>query len=315
MGKHPNKILLLDMDSEVTRRLCRKLLMEGYHVVSVGKFETKLGDLKSFKNFTFHRLDLSSRDIIRSYIYEVNTIIFFDHSNLVLEKINNLYQSIIHLKSEIPQLFFISTCQVFSWKPNKLWMEEDDLSPETDMGELISGAETIVRNYTHKLSSAACILRIPRLVDPTYIDSDFVRFIRILKSHQKIDFNISSNLLVQFITLDSLVESLSKLLKMKWDGIETFHISSFQQNFIPLFDSLRAILDSNSTLIKDNKFTAYMKELLTVSPLVRKRLDTLQKVHTVDFLRQPILDCTRSKNLFNLKRLNLEAFITNLQVK
>ena len=91
MGNRPSKILLLDMDSEVTRSLCRRLLKMDIHVVSVGKSETKLGDLKSFSNFTFYRLDLSVKDIVRSYIYGIDTIIFFDHSNQILEKIEHLF--------------------------------------------------------------------------------------------------------------------------------------------------------------------------------------------------------------------------------
>ena len=91
MGYHPSKILLLDMDNELTRFLCRRLLVMGFHVVSVGKSETKLGDLKSFDKFTFYRLDLSSKDIVRSYIYGIDTIVFFDHSIQVLEKLNHLF--------------------------------------------------------------------------------------------------------------------------------------------------------------------------------------------------------------------------------
>ena len=315
MGKHPSKILLLDMDSEVTRTLCRRLLQKGFQVVSVGKSETKLGDLKSFEKFTFYRLDLSSKDIVRSYIYEVDTVIFFDHSDRILEKINNFYQSIIYLKFKTPRIFFISTCHVFSWKPNKLWLEEEDLNPDSDFGELISGAETMIRNYAEKLSSPACIIRIPRFVDSTYVEPNFIRFIRILKNHEKIDFDISSNLVVQFINMDNLLESLYRLFEMQWDGVETIHVDSFHQNFIPLLDSLRTVLPSKSSLLKDNKLIAYIKELLMVSPLVRKRLDILQKVHTVDFLRQPILDSKKSQRLFNLKRLKLQNLITNLPIK
>ena len=60
---------------------------------------------------------------------------------------------------------------------------------------------------------------------------------------KKIDFDISSNLTIQFINMDNLVQSLSHLIKMRWDGTEIFHIDSFQQNFIPLLDSLKLMLD------------------------------------------------------------------------
>ena len=115
------------MDNEITRLLCRRLLKTGVNVVSIGKSETQLGDLKSFSNFTFYRLDLSSKDIVRSYIYGIDTVVFFDHSSQILEKINHLFSSIMHMKSTIPRVFFISSCQVFRWIPNKIWSEEDDL--------------------------------------------------------------------------------------------------------------------------------------------------------------------------------------------
>ncbi len=315
MGDYPTKILLLDIDNEVTRSLCRRLLRTGLQVISVGKSETKLGDLKSFKNFTFYPLDLSTKDIVRSYIYRVDTIIFFDHSIQILEKINHLYSSIMHMKSAIPRIFFISSCHVFRWMPYKTWTEEDNLNPDSDFGELISGAETMVRNYAEKLSSPTCIIRIPRFVDSIYIESNFLRFIKILKRHEKIDFDISSNLTIQFINMDNLVESLSHLFKLQWDGIEIFHIDSYEQNFIPLLDSLKIILGSKSSLLKDNKLISSLKELLTVSPLVRKRVDELQKIHSVDFLRHPILNSKKAQRLFNLKKLELKNLMHNISVK
>ena len=65
----------------------------------------------------------------------------------------------MHMKSTIPSSFFISSCHVFRWIPNKIWSEEDDLSPD-DFGELISDSEILVRNYAAKLSTPLCILRI-----------------------------------------------------------------------------------------------------------------------------------------------------------
>ena len=315
MGHHPSKILLLDMDNEITRLLCRRLLKTGVNVVSIGKSETQLGDLKSFSNFTFYRLDLSSKDIVRSYIYGIDTVVFFDHSSQILEKINHLFSSIMHMKSTIPRVFFISSCQVFRWIPNKIWSEEDDLSPDSDFGELISDSEIMARNYATKLSNPLCILRIPRFVDKIYVESGFLQFIKILKQNEKIDFDISSNLAIQFINMDNLVQSLSRLFNMRWDGIEIFHIDSFQQNFIPLLDSLKLILGSKSSLLKDNKFISWTKDLLTVSPLVRKRLDAILKVHSIHFLKQPVLDSRKAQRILNLKQLELKKLMSQISVK
>ena len=315
MGNRPSKILLLDMDSEVTRSLCRRLLKMDVHVVSVGKSETKLGDLKSFSNFTFYRLDLSAKDIVRSYIYGIDTIIFFDHSNQILEKIEHLFLSIMHMKSSMPRIFFISSCHVFKWEPNRFWLEEDILDPDSDLGELISGAESMVKNYASKISIPVCILRIPRFVDRQYVDSSFLQFIKILKSNEQIDFDISLNLAIQFINLDGLIHNLSQLFHMRWDGIEIFHIESYQQNFIPLFDSLKIILGSKSSLLKDNKLTSFIKECLTVSPLVRKRIDEFQKVHSVNFLRQPVLNCKKSERILNVERFELKQLLRHISIK
>ena len=131
----------------------------------------------------------------------------------------------------------------------------------------------MVKNYAAKISIPVCILRIPRFVDRQHVDSSFLQFIKILKSNEQIDFDISLNLAIQFINLDGLIHNLSQLFQMRWDGIEIFHIESYQQNFIPLFDSLKIILGSKSSLLKDNKLTSFIKEYLTVSPLVRKRID------------------------------------------
>jgi len=199
--------------------------------------------------------------------------------------------------------------------PNKLWTEEDNLSPDNDFGVLISGAETMVRNYAAKLLSPVCILRIPRIVDKIYVEQNFVKLIKILKRDEKIDFDISSNLTIQFINMDNLVESLYQLIKMRWDGIEVFHIDSFQQNFIPLLDSLKTILNSKTSLLKDNKLISLVKELLTVSPLVRKRIDAMQKVHSIHFLKEAVLDSKKTQRILNLPKLELKDLINNISFK
>ena len=102
---------------------------------------------------------------------------------------------------------------------------------------------------------------------------------------------------------------------MRWDGIEIFHIESYQQNFIPLFDSLKIILGSKSSLLKDNKLTSFIKEYLTVSPLVRKRIDELQKVHSVNFLRQPVLNCKKSQRILNVERFELKQLLRHISIK
>ena len=113
MGNNPNRILVLDMDNRIARSISLRLLKAGFSVVATGTSEKNLGTLKSFESFTFYRLDISAKPIVRSYIYGVNTIIFFDRTPKILQKIDNLYQSIMHLKSAIPSLIFISDSRVF----------------------------------------------------------------------------------------------------------------------------------------------------------------------------------------------------------
>ena len=97
MGNNPNRILVLDMDNRIARSISLRILKAGFSVVATGTSEKNLGTLKSFESFTFYRLDISAKPIVRSYIYVVNTIIFFDRTPKILQKIDNLYQSIMHL--------------------------------------------------------------------------------------------------------------------------------------------------------------------------------------------------------------------------
>lgn len=312
MGKYPHKVLVLDMDNELSRDLTAKILKAGIAVVATGTSEKSLGTLKAFEHFTFYRLDLSEKPIVRSYIYGVDTIIFFDTSAKIIEKIDNLYQSIMHLKSEIPRLFFISNCQVFQCDTDRYWSTRDIPCPQSQLGERFAAAETIVHNYSSHLRNPTCIIRIPRFIDKNYVDSSFTQLINIIKNNCRIEYESSRNILIQLIHMDYLLEVIFHLFESRWDGVEIFHLVSFEQKFIHLLDVMKSILGSKSYILKDGPVQKYINELFTLSPLIHKRITKIRKIESVEFLRQPILDVQSISNMYAPKEFDLRAFLKTL---
>ena len=315
MDNSPNRVLVLDMDNPIARHISLRLLKAGYSVVATGTSEKNLGTLKSFESFTFYRLDISVKPIIRSYIYGIGTIIFFDRSSKILQKIDNLYNSIMHLKSAIPRLIFISDSRVFQWKPDKIWSEQDAICPDTEIGNLFCGVETIINNYATTLQNSTCIIRIPRVVDQILIDEGFLKLIDLLERNFRIDYESSRNISVQLVNLDYLMEVIHKLFETSWDGIEIFHVASLTQKFLHLLENMKAPLDSKSYIIKDNVILRAVNTVLTISPLVQKKWALTRQVGSVEFLQQPILDTNYFNSMYALKELDIRRFLKSFPRK
>ena len=71
-------LLVLETEDPLVREVIRFLLEAGYPILGMGQSEKSLGALKSKPNFQFQKIDLSRQDILRSYLYEIDFVLFLD---------------------------------------------------------------------------------------------------------------------------------------------------------------------------------------------------------------------------------------------
>ena len=311
-----SKVLVVDMDEGISRNLCTYLLKKGHPVVAIGTSERVLGTLKACENFQFHKFDLVNQEIVRSYLYGIDYILFLDTSLKMLEKLDQVYQSIRHLKGKIPRLILLSRNLVYPFDGLKKNLEDQEPpEPEGASAEKYRGAEVMVHNYSSHLDAAASILRLPMLVDQNSVDPAFSELMSLVRRGRSVNFDPENDFLVQWVIFEDLFQQISTLLQTKWTGLETFHLYTYSMPFSQLFEALKKQFKSGSEIRSDSKLGQTFKGLLSVSPLVKEKFEELQNLTTVDFLKQGSLDCELSRRILTYEAPELRSFLKGIGKK
>ena len=280
------KVLIFDMENSLARDMARYFIDLEVEVLGVGINEKLLGSLNSCDLFTFRKFDLRKSDFLRSYLYGVDTILIIDSSSAILEKIDHLYQCLIHLKSRIPQVLLLSNYQVFGEPMQESYLEDEVPEPSSEKAKLLRGAEIMIENYSNHLESKGSILRIPKLISRKKEENDFKDLFNFLAKNIRFVLESKENFSLQWI-------------QNSWNDFEIFHACDYENDVEEAFDELTEYIKSRSKIIKATKREMLLSKIMSLFPFLEEKLeDYVRETKSLQFMKVPKLNCKKTNSFF-----------------
>jgi len=285
------------MDLPLSRDLAKGFLGRGWSVMGFGLLEAQLGSLKAQEGFSFQKVDLVKHSIVRSWLYGITDVLFVEGGSQVQERMDKVYQSILHLRSKIPRIVLLSTNQVFYGMGIGPHSEKVEILDTEDMHPL-RGAEIMITNYAQHLDTPACIVRIPRIIGGNFTDTEVKRWILSLKKMQEVQLPSDSQSQFQFISVERLLSSLCTLLDSRWSNLEIFHASSYCKPLPVAFQEFLSTLNPKCQILNTVGTKQKLINWLATFPQLRSFLMEKNLWMDYSFLEQPVLNTEDSDRLF-----------------
>ncbi|PCJ15952.1 MAG: hypothetical protein COB02_17450 [Candidatus Cloacimonadota bacterium] len=293
------KVLIFDMENSLAREMSKYFLDRNIEVVGVGVNEKVLGSLNSYDLFTFRKFDLAKQDFLRSYLYGIDSILIINSSEFILEKIDHLYQCLIHQKSRVPQVLFLSSYEVFGDSRKAPYLEDEIPNPLSEDAKVLRGAEIIIENYTKHLETKGSVLRIPKILSRKNEENEFKEFFKYLSKNTRFVVGDKDNLSLQWITKDRLFDVCYTILKSSWNDFEVFHACDYENDIREAFEDLTDYLNSKSKIIKASKKEMFFSGLMKVLPFLEEMLeDYVRETRSLIFLKSPRISCVKTDSFF-----------------
>ncbi len=291
------KLLITNMDSPLSRDLAKGFLGRGWSVMGFGLLEAQLGSLKAQEGFSFQKVDLVKHNIVRSWLYGITDVLFVEGGKQVQERMDKVYQSILHLRSKIPRIVLLSTNQVFNGMGLCPFSEKAEIVDTEEMHPL-RGAEIMITNYAQHLDTPACIVRIPRIIGGSFTDPEIKRWLSSLKKMQEIQLPSENQSLFQFISPERLLGSLCTLLDSRWSNLEIFHASSYCKRVPEACQEFLSVLNPKCQIVTAVGPKQKLINWLSTFSQVRSFLLDKDLWMDYSFLEQPVLETEDSDRLF-----------------
>lgn len=308
------KILILDMENPLARYMARYFLDRNIEVLGVGTNEKVLGSLNSCEGFIFRKFDLSKSDFLRSYLYGVDSILIIDSSPLILEKLDHLYQCLIHLKSRVPQVLLLSNYSVFGESLKESYLEDDLPNPSTEDGKTLRGAEIIIENYTKHLETKGAVLRIPKILSRKPAENEFTELFKHLSKNTRFVIEEKENFSLQWISKERLSDVCFQILLSSWNDFEFFHACDYENNIEDGFQDLSDYLRSRSKIIKATKTEMILSNIMKLSSFLEDKLeDYVRETKSLSFLKVPRLNCEKTESFFEFSKYSWQDNINKKQ--
>ncbi len=304
-------VLISTLDSELARFLARGLLDSGCEVLGFGIRENTLGALKSLPGFRFQKIDLSRQNVVRSWLYGVTDVLIIDEGEGLLPRMDRLYEALIHLKSRIPRVLYLSNFRVF---PESRAYAEKFPVPQHEGMIPEAAAEIMVANYQNHMDAPASILRMARLLGPKLSgDEDLGTFLKSLKKLKQLDLGLSGARQIQFTAQDEILEAVKILLGSEWRGLETFHCVSYSR---PLKDALRQflkILNPKCRILEHESLASkVMRRTGEMSSMARRFMIQKNLLPDYEWLQGPLLESADSNRLFRFREPDLKQLFLGI---
>lgn len=308
------KILMLDMENPLARHMARYFLDRGIEVLGVGTNEKVLGSLNSIEGFTFRKFDLTKSDFLRSYLYGIDSILIIDKTPAILEKLDHLYQCIIHLKSRVPQVLLLSNYSVFGESLKESYLEDDLPEPTTEDGKTLRGAEIIIENYTKHLETKGSVLRIPKMLSRKNDENEFTELFKHLSKSTRFVIDNKENFSLQWISKERLSDVCFQIFSSSWNDFEIFHTCDYENNIEEGFNELSEHLRSRSKIIQATKTEIILSNVMKLSSFLEDKLeDYVRETKSLAFLQVPRLNCEKTESFFEFSEYTWQDNISKKQ--
>lgn len=298
-------VLISTLDSELARFLARGLLDSGCEVLGFGMRENTLGALKSLPGFRFQKVDLTRQSVVRSWLYGVTDVLIMDEGDGLLPRMDRLYEALIHLKSRIPRVLYLSNFRVFpengSYAEKFPVPQHEGMIPE-------AAAEIMVANYQNHMDAPAAILRTARILGPKFSgDQDLGIFLKSLKKLKQVDLGLSAGRQIQFTAQDEILEAVKILLGSEWRGLETFHCVSYSRTLKDALRQFLKILNPQCRILEHETLASRMiRKTGELSSTARRFMVQKNLLPDYEWLEGPLLESGDSNRLFRFKEPDLK---------
>lgn len=290
---------MFDMENPLARHMARYFLDREVEVLGVGTNEKVLGSLKSCEGFSFKKFDLSKSDFLRSYLYGIDSIFIIDSSPLILEKLDHLYQCLIHLKSRVPQVLLLSSYSVFGEPLQESYLEDDLPKPDTEEAKTLRGAEIIIENYTRHLETKGAVLRVPKMLSRKSDENEFIELFKHLSKNTRFIIENKENFSLQWISKERLSDVCFKIFSSSWNDFEFFHACDYENEIEEGFLELSEHFRSKSKIIQATKTEMILSGIMKLSSFLEEQLeDYVRETKSLSFLKVPRLNCDKTESYF-----------------
>jgi len=305
------KVLLVDLESPLARQIAHRLLENDHEVVGVAPHERVLGTLKTNPKFSFHKLDLRESGLVRSYLYGVSHVMIADRGVDIVEKLDHVFASLMHLKARIPAILYLSSAKVFPVCNSTRFLEDQDCEAVDEVGDLFLNAEIMVSNYCSHMGTRGAILRLPILADTYFTDEDFAQFLKLMKKNR--DFMQSSeDFFLQWTSFNDLMSAILKLIDSQWNEVEKFHLVSFSKPYKEAFEMINRYLGTKASIVDKKPLIQAAESILSLTPLLQKKFKESQGLQDFNSLNYPALDDSLSRRMFPSQTIIWDEHFKNL---